>query len=43
MSVIGKKTKSRGLWLMNPATKIKDSKKKYNRKKSKKLESKNYT
>jgi len=36
MSVIGKKTKSRGLWLMNPTTKVRDSKKKYDRKESKK-------
>lgn len=35
MSVIGKKTKSRGLWLMNPTTKVKQSKKVYNRKKNK--------
>lgn len=33
MSVIGKKTKTRGVWLMNPTTKVKDSKKIYNRKK----------
>jgi hypothetical protein len=36
MSVIGKQTKSRGSWLMNPVTKIKDSKKNYNRKRNKK-------
>lgn len=34
MSVIGKKTKSRCIWLMNSTTKVKDSKKKYDRKKN---------
>lgn len=36
MSIIGQKTKSRGIWLLNPVTKVKDSKKKYDRKKNKK-------
>lgn len=39
MSIIGKKTKSRGTWgYIKPVTRVKDSKKVYNRKKIKKKE-----
>jgi hypothetical protein len=35
MSVIGKKTQSRGTWTIKPVTRIKESKKAYNRKENK--------
>lgn len=36
MSYIGKKANSRTTWAINPVTRVKDSKKKYDRKQSKK-------
>lgn len=35
MSIIGKQTKSRGLWQIKPATRVKKSKKVYDRKQHK--------